>query len=393
MTGSPAALAYDPFDLATHCDPYPAYRRLRAEQPLYRNAERGFWALSRRADVSGAARDWRRFASARAGARSQQDLSFGVRSVDYVAADSERHEVVRRLLRRDFAAGAVARLEETIRAIAAELVDRLPGGGSADFVDLLAQPLPATVLCRLLGLAPDDAASVRRWNRELWRREPGTTGVSETVLEAEREARERIAAAAAAQSAAGVMRTLREAERARLISHDELLDVGVLLIAAGMKTTSALIGFALDLLARHPEQQRLLADDPGLIAAAVEEVLRFDSPAQWFARVTTTDVTTGHGTIPAGERVLLLFGSANRDERAYPEADRFDVRRPPSPHLSFGYGIHHCIAAALARLQARVCLEVVLARLRDLEPAGAPRRTYTPAERDLASLPLAYAAR
>jgi len=393
MTWSPAALAYDPLDFATHCDPYPTYRRLRAEQPLYRNEERAFWALSRRADVMAAARDWRRYSSAREGERSEADLSFGIRAVDYVASDSERHEIVRRVLRRDFAASAVARLEEPIRAIATDLVDRLPDGGSADFVDALAQPLPATVLCHLLGLPPDEAGSVRRWNRELWRREPGAATVSETVLAAEREARERIAAAAADRSAGGVMRTLQDAERAHSIGHAELLDVGVLLIAAGMKTTSALIGIALDLLARHPEQQRLLADEPETIAGAVEEVLRFDSPSQWFARVTTTDVATEHGTIPAGRRVLLLFGSANRDERAYDDADRFDVRRSPSPHMSFGHGIHHCIASALARLQARVCLEVVLARLRDLEPAGELQRTYTPAERDLARLPLAYAAR
>jgi cytochrome P450 len=186
------------------------------------------------------------------------------------------------------------------------------------------------------------------------------------------------------------MRTLREAERARLISHAELVDIGVLLIAAGMKTTSALIAIALQLLAHHPDQQRELAAEPGLIAGAVEETLRFDSPAQWFARITTCDVDTGHGTIPAGERVLLLFGSANRDERVHSDPDRFDVRRPAARHLAFGHGIHHCLAAALARLEAQVCLDVVLSRLRDLEVAGEARRAFTPAERDLAHLPLAF---
>ena len=312
--------------------------------------------------------------------------------MDYVASDSERHEVVRRVLRRDFAASAVARLEAPIRAIATGLVDRLAGGGSADFVDALAQPLPATPgaaicsACRRTrqdrsgaGIVSCGAASPAppRCRRRCWRRR--------------REARERIAAAAGTARPPASCKRCGTPSARSLISHDELLDVGVLLIAAGMKTTSALIGIALDLLARHPEQQRILADEPRLLAGAVEEVLRFDSPSQWFARVTTTDVATEHGTIPAGRRVLLLFGSANRDERAYHDADRFDVRRSPSPHLSFGHGIHHCIAAPLARLEARVCLEVVLARLRDLEPAGEPLRTYTPAERDLAGLPLAYA--
>jgi cytochrome P450 len=257
-------------------------------------------------------------------------------------------------------------------------------------VEELAQPLPATVLCHVLGFPPEAAESIRRWNRELWRRAPDGTELPDTLFAVDQEARAYVEAVASGASVHGVMRTLRDAERAQAISHDELLDIGVLLIAAGMKTTSALIGIALHLLAQHPDQQAQLAAEPGLVAGAVEEVLRFDSPAQWFARITTVDVATEHGTIPAGQRVLLLFGSANRDERAHGDADRFDVRRPPSRNLSFGHGIHHCLAASLARLEARVCLEVVLARMRRIEVAGEVRRTFTPAERDLACLPLAY---
>jgi cytochrome P450 len=267
----------------------------------------------------------------------------------------------------------------------------LAGAGHADFVDALAQPLPAQVLCHLLGAAPEHADSVRRWNRMLWSRAPDATSLPGTVLVADREAREYVEAAASATAAQhGIMRTLQEARRAGVISHEELLDIGVLLIAAGMKTTSALIGIALQLLAQHEEQQLRVSADRRLIPGAVEEVLRFDSPAQWFARVTTTDVESEHGTIPSGHRVLLLFGSANRDERVYAEPDRFDVSRPPSRHLSFGHGIHHCLAASLARLEAQVCIDVVLTRLRRLEIAGVVRRAYTPAERDLACLPLAY---
>jgi cytochrome P450 len=390
MIRSRETLTYDPLDFATHCDPYPTYRQLRAEQPLYWNQERRFWALSRRADVAQAARDWQRYSSGPGGERSDMDRFFGIRPVDYVAADSERHSVVRGLLRRDFAAGGVGRLEQRTREIATDLVDRLAESSRADFVEALAQPLPAAVLCHLLGFPPEAAESIRRWNRELWRRTPDETALPETLLAADREAREYVDAAASDPSARGVMRTLRDAERSQAISHEELLDVGVLLIAAGTKTTSALIAIALQLLAQHPDQQVQVAAEPGLIAGTVEEVLRFDSPAQWFARVTTTDVATDHGTIPADQRVLLLFGSANRDEREYGDADRFDVRRSPPRHLSFGHGIHHCLAASLARLEARVCLEVVLARLRRLECAGEARRAYTPAERDLACLPLSY---
>jgi cytochrome P450 len=386
----PGTLTYDPLDFDTHCDPYPTYRRLRAEQPLYWNAERSFWALSRHDDVARAARDWQRYSSGPGGERSEMDRYFGIRPVDYVAADSERHSVVRGLLRRDFAASGVARLQRAIREIATDLVDQLAESRRADFVEALAQPLPAAVLCRLLGFPPEAAESIRRWNRELWRRAPDDIALPDTLLAADREAREYVDAAASDRSARGVMRTLREAERSQAISHEELLDIGVLLIAAGTKTTSALIAIALQLLAQHPDQQRQVAADPDLIAGAVEEVLRFDSPAQWFARVTTTDVETDHGTIPAGERVLLLFGSANRDEREHADAHRFDVRRSAPRHLSFGHGIHHCLAASLARLEARVCLEVVLSRLRGLECAGEAQRAYTPAERDLANLPLSY---
>jgi cytochrome P450 len=388
----PEALHYDPLDFATHCDPYPTYRLLRARQPLYWNPQRRFWALSRRDDVADAARDWRKYSSGPGDERSDMDRFFGIRPVDYVAADSQRHSVVRRMLRQDFSPDAIGRVERSAREIATELVDRLADSDHADFVEALAQPLPAMVLCELLGLPRDAADSIRRWNRDFWRRVPGDVALPDTVLAADREAREYVEAAASGPAARGVMRTLREAERSRAISHDELLDVGVLLIAAGMKTTSALIAIALQLLAQHPDQQREVAAEPALIAGAVEEVLRFDSPTQWFARITTTDVATDHGTIPAGQRVLLLFGSANRDEHAFADPDRFDVRRPAPHHLSFGHGIHHCLGASLARLEARVCLDVVLSRLHRLEIAGEVRRRYTPAERDLACLPLAYQA-
>ena len=342
----PETLQYDPLDLGTHCDPYPTYGRLRAEQPLYWNPEREFWALSRREDVARAARDWQTFSAGPGGERSDLDRFFGIRPVDYVAADSARHRVFRRLLRQDFADEAVMRLERRAREVAGDLVDRLAERRRADAVEELAQPMSATVLCHVLGFPPEDADAIRSWNRELWRRHPGDTDLPATVLAADREAREYVESAAASH---GVMGALRHAERSQTISHDERLDIGVLLIAAGMKTTSALISIALQLLAQHPDQQRQVAADPGLIAGTVEEVLRFDSPAQWFARITTTDVATEHGTIPAGQRVLLLFGSANRDERAHDEPDRFDVRRPAPRHLSFGHGIHHCLAASLAR--------------------------------------------
>jgi cytochrome P450 len=382
---------YDPLDFSIHCDPYPTYRRLRAEQPLYRNEERGFWALSRYGDVERAARDWQRFSAGPPGERSDMDRFFGIRPSGYVAADTDRHGVFRKVLRQHVAASEVARLTPAIREIATDLVDRLGDAGQADFVDALAQPLPARVLCRLLGFPSERADQVRRWNRELWRRVPDDTSLPESLFDADREAREYVEAAVSAPAPDGVMGTLREAERARVISHDELLDIGVLMIAAGMKTTSALIAIVLQLLAQHEDQQLQLAAEPGAIPGAVEEALRFDSPAQWFARIATCDVETEHGTIPSGALVLLLFGSANRDERMYPEPDRFDVRRSPSRHLAFGHGIHHCLAAPLARLEAQVCLDVVLSRLR-LEVAGEARRAYTPAERDLAYLPLAYRA-
>lgn len=388
----PGTLRYDPLELETHCDPYPVYRRLRRERPLYRNPDRGFWALSRHDDVVPAAQDWRRFSAGPEGERSERNRFFGIRPAGYVAADSDRHTVLRKVLRRDFSARAMAELEPELHAIAGGLVDRLAESRLADFVAGLAQPLPATVLCRLLGFPLEDGPLVAAWNRELWRRTPGEDRLPDTLLVADREAREYVEAASRHPSPRGVMRTLREAERSGAISHDELLDAGVLLIAAGTKTSSALIAIALRLLAEHPDQQARIAAEPRLIPGAVEETLRFDSPTQWFARITTADVATEHGTIPSGALVLLLFGSANRDERRHGDPDRFDVARPPQRHLSFGHGIHHCLGAALARLEARVCLEVVLSRLRRLEPAGEVRRTYTPAERDLACLPLAYEA-
>ncbi|MGH2946746.1 MAG: cytochrome P450 [Solirubrobacteraceae bacterium] len=387
MPGEPH---YDPLDLATHDDPYPAYRALRRDHPLYRNEDRGFWAFSRHADVARAAQDWQRFSAGPEGERTMVDGFWGIRPADYVAADNARHTVLRQVLRHDFSASAISALESQLREIARRLVDRIAEEESADFVTALARPLPARVLCLLAGLPLEDAPRIDAWNRALWHRTPGGTTLPDCLFAAEAEARERVEALSREPSPRAIMRTLREAERAGTISHGELVDIGVLIIAAGMKTSSALIATALQLLAEHPDQQALLAAEPRLAPAAVEEVLRYDSPTQFFARITTADVATEHGTIPRGDRVLMLFGSANRDERRYRDPERFDVRREPQRHLAFGHGIHHCIGAALARLEARVCLEVVLGRLRALAPSGEARRSYTPAERELAFLPLTF---
>ena len=172
----------------------------------------------------------------------------------------------------------------------------------------------------------------------------------------------------------------------------EVASMPVHLFFAGIQTTSALISRSLLLLARHPAQRRLLVDDPSLLPTAIEELLRYESPIQWFARTATQDVALHGEVIPAGARVLLMWGSANRDERRWEDPDRLDIIRPPRRHLAFGDGIHHCLGAPLARLEGRIALEELLPRIPDYELSGPVVPLYTPGERVLAHLPVVFPA-
>lgn len=380
------ALAYDPTDLATHADPYPVYAALRRDAPLSRNAARGFWALARHSDVSAALEDPATYASS-AGALSAEDRFYGIREARYVAGDSSRHDALRAVLRPLLGARAVAELEPTVAEICHGLLDQLRGARTVDLAAGYARRVPVLVTCALLGVSASDERRLAAGVDGVFGRRPGLVEVPAAAAEAHRE----LCAYLDARCGDGAARGLAGLAKARdegLITRSEAIDIAFILVAAGIKTTSTLIGSMLLWLARNPSQAALAWQDPRRSAAVVEEALRFDAPAQWVARVTTRDAATPHGVIPAGERVLLLLGSANRDERRYERAEAFDITRERRRHLAFGSGLHFCSGATLARLEARVALEVLCSRADPVQIADEPRRIFTPAERELAKLPL-----
>jgi hypothetical protein len=383
---SVTSAVYDPTDLGTHADPYPLYAALRSHAPLSHNRALGFWTLARHDDVAAALQDRATFASS-APSLSAADRFFGIREAAYVAGDSCRHDALRQALRGVLGARAVAGLEPNVQRIAHDLLDELCGAGVVDLAAGYARRLPVLVTCVLLGLPASDEARLAAAVDAVFGRRPGALDVPAAAGRAYEQLCTYLGARAH-DPPPGALAELDQARERGILTASEVIDVAFILVAAGIKTTSTLIGAMLLALAHDPAQCELAWTDPGRAADVVEETLRHDAPAQWVARITAREAATPHGVVPAGERVLLLLGSANRDERRYAHPDTFDVARERRRHLAFGDGMHFCSGAALARLEARVALEALIARADPPRPGGPPERIFTPAERELASLPL-----
>jgi cytochrome P450 len=385
---------YDPFDAATHLEPYSAYRVLRSDVPLYRNERRDFWALSRFDDVVRAARDQHRFSASR-DVFLEADGVYGIRDPDWIAGDAPRHSVLHKLMAPHLGRGAGPQLEPVVRGIAERFVSRTVSQGSVDFVDAVARPLPVEVICELWGVPEPARDELAELNDGIWRREPGVMLLPAAVGDAYRGFRaaiERIVAGRHDHD--GILGALVRARRDGLISATEVVDISLLVPATGFKTTGALLAASVMQLAAHPEQQRLLAADRGRAEGVVEEVLRFDPPVHWLPRVTTTEVALEHGTIPEGDRVLLLLGAANRDGARFREPDRFDVTRRGRRHVAFGFGVHYCVGAVLARLLTTTFLELLYSAVDRVELTGPAERIYSSlGEREFASLPIRFHSR
>jgi cytochrome P450 len=321
---------------------------------------------------------------------SAADRFFGLREAAYVAGDSRRHDALRQALRGVLGPRAVAGLEPGIRRIADDLLDDLATAGVVDLAAGYARRLPVLVTCLLLGLPVSDERRLAAAVDAVFGRRPGVVDVPAAAGTAYQE----LCAYLTERARDPNPGALAELERARergVLTASEVTDVAFILVAAGIKTTSTLVSAMLLALARDPAQRELAWAEPARAADVVEETLRHDAPAQWVARITTRTAATPHGEVPAGERVLLLLGSANRDERRYTHPDTFDLARGRRRHLAFGDGMHFCSGAALARLEARVALEALIARADPPRPGGPPERIFTPAERELAGLPLVTA--
>jgi cytochrome P450 len=365
---------YDPFVHAMVEDPYPIYRELRREHPVYHNEERQFWALSRFADVQEAARNWRSFTSTGGSDIDIDPDFFG--PGDFINSDPPRHSRMRGVVKEFFSARRLRALEPLIGARVSTLIDPLVARGGGEFVSEVASRLPLSVICGLLGLPVDDADHLRSLMHDVLVRTPGSSAIPVRALIAKRELERYVLEVAARRRDRprdDVLSAIVAAEQSGDLASGELTGVVLLLLLAGWETSSVLAANAVWLLARHPDQRRLLADQPERIPAAIEEMLRFESPAQQHTRLAVADLELHGHTIPAGERVVLLWAAANRDEARWPDADEFVIDRAQKRNLAFGEGIHHCLGAPLARLEGRVLLERLLARNPDFK-VGEPER-------------------
>jgi cytochrome P450 len=366
----PDDLHWDPFDESIKADPHRVWRRLRDEAPLYRNDQYDFWALSRFDDVDAAHRDPRTFSSAHGTVleiMGNEDMAGSM----MIFMDPPEHTRLRRLVSRAFTPRRVATLEADIRALCRSLLDAQRGRNGFDYVADFGAILPATVIATLLGVPPDERETVRAMIDQTFHLEPGVGMINDVSLAGMMQLHEVITQLLderRLQPRDDMMTDLITAEvedddgTTRKLTSEESTSFAILLVSAGTETVARLLGWAGYLLAGNPDQRRTLVDDPGLIPNAVEELLRYEAPSPVQGRWVTTDVELHGTTVPANSKMLLLTGSAGRDERRYPDADRFDVRRKADQHVSFGYGIHFCLGAALARMEGRIALEETLAR-------------------------------
>ena len=363
-------LYWDPFDIDIDTDPYEIWHRLRDDAPVYRNERLDFWALSRFADVQAAHRDPRTFVSSHATVLELMGPE-PIPSGQMIFLDPPEHDRLRALVSRAFTGRRMAELEARVRAICAEYLDAHVGGRGFDFVQDFGALVPSTVISTLMGVPDSDREEVRRLIDTVFHIEPGVGMVNDVSFGAQIELNVYFRGQLADRHRSPRDDLFTELDRAEIVdadgdtrrlTEDEAADFANLIVSAGTETVARLLGWAAVVLDAHPAQRAELAADSALVPNAVEELLRFEAPSPVQGRWTTRDVELHGQSIPAGSKVLLLTGSAGRDEREYPGADRFDVHRRFDQHLSFGYGIHFCLGAALARLEGRIALEETLRR-------------------------------
>jgi cytochrome P450 len=377
-----ASLYWDPYDTVLDDDPYPVWKRLRDEAPVYRNDELDFWALSRFTDIEAAHKDPTTFSSAHGTVLERMGPDAG-HSRMMIFLDPPEHSILRSLVSRAFTPRRVSGIVDQVRKICAELLDPRVGAAGFDYVQDFAAQLPSRVISSLVGVAPEEQEPTRRLVEDMFHIEPGVGMVNDISATAALELVVYLSELVEARRAeprddlvSGLVQAeITDGDGTRRLTSDECTEFAILLYTAGTETVAKLLGNAAVVLAANPDQRATLTAEPALIPGAIEELLRLEAPSPINGRWTTRDVEL-HGTrIPKDSRVLLLTGSAGRDERVFPDPDRFDVHRSTAHHLSFGHGAHFCIGAALARLEGRVALEETLSRFPkwDVDPAGVER--------------------
>ena len=363
---------YDPYDFTIDSDPYPVWKRMRDEAPLYFNAKYDFHALTRFEDVEPCLTDWDTYRSGHGTVLEMIRANIEIPSGAILFEDPPLHDVHRGVMRRVFTPRKMDAIEPKVREFCRRSLDPLVGSGRFDFIHDLGAQMPMRTIGYLLGIPEQDQEAIRsRLDEGLtlkegeepiphdqqggmdlfgsyidWRIEHPSDDIMTDLLTAE---------------------FVDETGTQRRLTRGEVMAYVQLLAGAGNETTTRLIGWAGKVLAENPDQRRELVADPSLIPNAVEELLRYEAPSPVQARYVSRDVEHYGTTISEGSIMLLLNGSANRDERHFPDPDRFDIHRNVGRHLAFGYGVHFCLGAALARLEGRVALEEVLKRFPEWE--------------------------
>jgi cytochrome P450 len=371
MTTTEPDVYYDPYDFEIDTNPYPVWKRMRDECPLYYNEKYDFYAVSRFDDVDSVSMDWATYVSSKGTILEliKSNIEIPVGSIIFEEPPPPHQHPPR--LAPVFTPRAINGLEPKVREFCARSLDPLVGTGGFDFVADLGAQMPMRTIGMLLGIPESDLEDVRDSVNSGLRIEDGTM----PDLDAKFGEGAHISSGfeeyiewRATHPSDDLMTDLLQAEfedhngETRRLSREEVLNYVNLLAAAGNETTTRLIGWTGKVLADFPEQRRLIHEQRDLVPNAIEEMLRFESPSPVQARYVTKDVEHHGQTVPAGSAILVLTASGNRDERKFENPDEFDVNRKIDHHLAFGYGIHFCLGAALARLEGRVALDEVLSR-------------------------------
>jgi cytochrome P450 len=383
---------YDPYNVNIDADPYPVYRRLREQAPLYYNEQHDFYALSRFDDVDRALSDPKTYTSGRGDVLEVIKSGIDIPPGTVIFEDPPVHTTHRRLLSGVFTPRKVTALEPKIREFCARCLDPLIGARRLDFIADIGAQVPMWTMGMLFGIPEEDQEFIRDRGNAGLRTEAGKPMevriLSGEVFGAYIDWR-------AEHPSDDIMTDLLQAEFDdengvhRRLTRDEILTYMAVVVGAGNETTNRLIGWAGKVLADHPDQRRELAADPALIPAAIEELLRYEPPGTHIGRYVARDVEWHGQRVPEGSAMLLLVASANRDDRRYPDGDRFDIHREFSLSLTFGRGIHYCLGAALARLEGRIALEEILKRFPEWDvDTDAARLAPTSTVRGWESLPV-----
>jgi len=387
-TESSSIEGYDPFDPSVIEDPFPYYAWLREHAPYYHNVERDIWVVSRFDDVRAALRNYDVFSSTEGVGSERRPVPM------LVAYDPPEHTRLRRIVQRDFTPTAIDRAwSATVQTLVDELVDDMLAVGTLDAATELAYPLPIAIIADVLGVERERRVEFKRWSDDVMAAlggglDPETSLKVETAIGEFATYCQGVITARRARPGPDLVSLLIEPRGDERLTDLELVAFVVLLMVAGNETTTNLVANMILEFCRQPEQWDVLRARPELVPNAIEEILRYQSPVQGFFRNTLEPIERHGVTIPAGEKVMLLYGSANRDPSVFPDPERFDVTREPSVHLAFGAGIHMCLGAPLARLEATLLLQRLVSSVARFELTDDAVRPLNPLLRGVSHLPV-----